>query len=97
MGVIVGVAVTVTMVSIGAGLQRNIRSCFRALDLFNEMVFGKNVFAIAAVGGNPNAPRRGENPNDRRGPSFKPDNEPRRKLLRLERKTNRIITPWLDQ
>ena len=80
MGVIVGVAVIVTMVSFGLGLQRNMLSRFRALDLFNEMrVFGKNVFAMAAAG-NQNSARRGENPNDRRGPSFKPDKEPTRIL-----------------
>jgi ABC-type antimicrobial peptide transport system permease subunit len=37
MGVIVGVAVIVTMVSFGLGLQRNMLSRFRALDLFNEI------------------------------------------------------------
>src|SRR3977135_4094818 len=78
MGVIVGVAVIVTMVSFGLGLQRNMLSRFRALDLFNEMrVFGKSVFTMAA--GN-NSNRRGENPNDRRGPSFRPDKEPTRIL-----------------
>jgi putative ABC transport system permease protein len=42
MGVIVGVAVIVTMVSFGLGLQRNLLSRFKALDLFSEMtVFGK--------------------------------------------------------
>lgn len=81
MGVIVGVAVIVTMVSFGLGLQRNMLSRFRALDLFNELrVFGKNVFAMAAAGGNQNAARRGENPNDRRGPSFRPDKDPTRIL-----------------
>ena len=81
MGVIVGVAVIVTMVSFGLGLQRNMLSRFRALDLFNEMrVFGKNVFAMASAGGNQNSARRGENPNDRRGPSFRPDKEPTRIL-----------------
>src|SRR5258706_9607007 len=81
MGVIVGVAVIVTMVSFGLGLQRNMLSRFRALDLFNEMrVFGKNVFAMASAGGNQNSARRGENPNDRRGSSFKPDKEPTRIL-----------------
>src|SRR5207237_2456710 len=45
MGVIVGVAVIVTMVSFGLGLQRNLLSRFKALDLFNEMtVFGKRFF-----------------------------------------------------
>jgi putative ABC transport system permease protein len=81
MGVIVGVAVIVTMVSFGLGLQRNMLSRFRALDLFNEMrVFGKSVFTMAAAGKNTNNARRGENPNDRRGPSFKPDKEPTRIL-----------------
>ncbi len=81
MGVIVGVAVIVTMVSFGLGLQRNMLSRFRALDLFNEMrVFGKSVFSMAAAGANQNAARRGENPNDRRGPSFRPDKEPTRIL-----------------
>ncbi len=81
MGVIVGVAVIVTMVSFGLGLQRNLLSRFKALDLFNEMrVFGKNVF-MAAAGNNRNAnANRRENPNDRRGPSFRPDKEPTRVL-----------------
>jgi ABC-type lipoprotein release transport system permease subunit len=79
MGVIVGVAVIVTMVSFGLGLQRNLLSRFKALDLFNEMrVFGKNVFTLASP--NSNAARRGENPNDRRGPSFRPDKAPTRIL-----------------
>src|SRR3981081_2402085 len=81
MGVIVGVAVIVTMVSFGLGLQRNMLSSFRALDLFNELrVFGKSVFTMAAAGKNQSNARRGDNPNDRRGPSFKPDKEPRRLL-----------------
>jgi ABC-type antimicrobial peptide transport system permease subunit len=81
MGVIVGVAVIVTMVSFGLGLQRNLLSRFRALDLFNEMqVFGKNVFVMAAAGGNQNSARRGENPDDRRSRAFKPEKEPTRIL-----------------
>jgi ABC-type antimicrobial peptide transport system permease subunit len=44
MGVIVGVAVIVTMVSFGLGLQRNLLSRFKALDLFSEMsVYGKSI------------------------------------------------------
>jgi len=79
MGVIVGTAVIVTMVSFGLGLQRNMLSRFRALDLFNEMrVFGRNVFALASPASS--AARRGENPNDRRGPSFRPDKAPTRIL-----------------
>jgi ABC-type antimicrobial peptide transport system permease subunit len=46
MGVIVGVAVIVTMVSFGLGLQRNLLSRFKALDLFSEMsVYGKTISA----------------------------------------------------
>src|SRR3989442_9870570 len=80
MGVIVGVAVIVTMVSFGLGLQRNMLTRFRALDLFNEMrVFGKNVFTMATAGVNPKL-RRDENPGDRRGPAFRPDKAPTRIL-----------------
>src|SRR5438067_1847838 len=50
MGVIVGVAVIVTMVSFGLGLQRNLLSRFKALDLFNEMsVYGKNIAVVAGA------------------------------------------------
>lgn len=82
MGVIVGVAVIVTMVSFGLGLQRNLLSRFKALDLFNEMrVFGKNEFMAAAGNNrNSNTNNRRENPDDRRGPSFRPDKEPTRIL-----------------
>ena len=44
MGVLVGVAVIVTMVSFGLGLQRNTIARFKELDLFNEItVFGKSI------------------------------------------------------
>src|ERR1041385_6515089 len=57
MGVIVGVAVIVTMVSFGLGLQRNLLSRFKALDLFSEMsVYGKT---ISAAMNRPGANRRG--------------------------------------
>src|SRR5207253_9512228 len=57
MGVIVGVAVIATMVSFGLGLQRNLLTRFRDLDLFNEItVFGRSLNSIAArgFGGNAN-------------------------------------------
>src|SRR6267378_3905696 len=80
MGVIVGVAVIVTMVSFGLGLQQNMLSRFRALDLFNEMrVFGKSVFSMAVAGVDPKL-KRDENPGDRRGPAFRPDQSPTRIL-----------------
>lgn len=79
MGVIVGVAVIVTMVSFGLGLQRNMLSRFRALDLFNEIrVMGKSVFTMAMSV----EPKLGRDarPGDRRGPSFRPNQEPTRIL-----------------
>src|ERR1700752_3411797 len=70
MGVIVGVAVIVTMVSFGLGLQRNLLSRFRALDLFSEMtVFGKSI-AVAAGNLDRAAARRG---GDRQGPRLPTD------------------------
>ncbi|HEY0407717.1 MAG TPA: ABC transporter permease [Pyrinomonadaceae bacterium] len=53
MGVLVGVAVIVTMVSFGLGLQRNTVARFKALDLFNEIrVFGRSLSSLAAVAQN---------------------------------------------
>src|SRR3954464_4732680 len=80
MGVIVGVAVIVTMISFGLGLQRNMLSRFRALDLFNEIrVFGKSVFTMALTNVDPKL-KRDENPGDRRGPAFRSDKAPTRIL-----------------
>jgi ABC-type antimicrobial peptide transport system permease subunit len=80
MGVIVGVAVIVTMVSFGLGLQRNMLARFGALDLFNEItVFGRSLTNLATSGF-----VRGQGRNDetgeRRGPRFKPDKNPTRIL-----------------
>src|SRR5262245_11405369 len=80
MGVIVGVAVIVTMVSFGLGLQRNMLTRFRALDLFNEIrVFGKSLFSMAMTNVDARL-RRDENPGDRRGPAFRTDKVPTRIL-----------------
>ena len=80
MGVIVGVAVIVTMVSFGLGLQRNMLSRFRALDLFNEIrVFGKSLLTMAMTNVDPKL-KRDENPGDRRGPAFRADKAPTRIL-----------------
>ena len=50
MGVIVGVAVIVTMVSFGLGLQGNIFARLKALDLFNEIqVFGRGLGSLAGL------------------------------------------------
>lgn len=79
MGVIVGVAVIVTMVSFGLGLQRNMLARFKALDLFNEIsVFGRGLSSIANAGFDRNAPRNAD--GERRGPRFRPDKNPTRAL-----------------
>ncbi len=71
MGVVVGVAVIVTMVSFGLGLQRNMLARFGALDLFNEIsVFGRSLTNLATAG--LNAQNRDENGN-RRGPRLRPE------------------------
>src|SRR5215213_1326655 len=63
MGVIVGVAVIVTMVSFGLGLQRNTVSRFRELDLFNEItVYGKSLSDL--VEGEMNRRERGPDDED---------------------------------
>lgn len=50
MGVIVGVAVIVTMVSFGLGLQSNMLARFKALDLFNEvLVYGRGLGNLAGL------------------------------------------------
>jgi hypothetical protein len=50
MGVIVGVAVIVTMISFGLGLQSNMLARFKALDLFNEvLVFGRGLGNLAGI------------------------------------------------
>ena len=77
MGVVVGVAVIVTMVSFGLGLQRNMLSRFKALDLFNEIqVFGRSLSSLVSARANPNPD------NDRRDrrSRLRPDQQPTRKL-----------------
>lgn len=78
MGVIVGVAVIVTMVSFGLGLQRNLLSRFKALDLFSEMtVFGKS---IAAAAGNLDRQTAARRSGERQGPRLPTDFTPTRIL-----------------
>lgn len=63
MGVIIGVAVIVTMVSFGLGLQSNMFARFKALDLFNEIiVFGRGLGNLAGL----NSPARARDENERR-------------------------------
>ena len=78
MGVIVGVAVIVTMVSFGLGLQRNLLSRFKALDLFSEMsVYGKTVSAALNRSA---SNRRGGNGDRPPGPRI-PENETPTRIL----------------
>ena len=62
-GVIVGVAVIVTMVSFGLGLQSNMLARFKALDLFNEvLVFGRGLSNLAGL----DRPARARDEGERR-------------------------------
>ncbi len=80
MGVIVGVAVIVTMVSFGLGLQRNMLSRFKALDLFNEIqVFGRSLGTLVASRSPSNSSRDDNDRRDRRS-RLKPDVQPTRIL-----------------
>lgn len=80
MGVIVGVAVIVTMVSFGLGLQRNTVARFKELDLFNEItVFGKNLNSIIEAGFNKKAGAANGN-QQQRGLRPQPDKTPQRIL-----------------
>src|SRR5712672_675477 len=78
MGVIVGVAVIVTMVSFGLGLQRNMLARFRALDLFNEIqVFGRGLGNLA---GSLDRNARRDEGGERRNGRQRPDKTPTRIL-----------------
>src|SRR4051812_30675838 len=76
MGVIVGVAVIVTMVSFGLGLQSNMLARFKALDFFNEIqVFGQGLSTLAGL--------------DR--PAARDEGERRNNQQRAERTPTRIL------
>src|SRR5512132_4383695 len=67
MGVIVGVAVIVTMVSFGLGLQSNMLARFKALDFFNEIqVYGRGLGSLAGLDRPSRRGEDGERRNDRR-------------------------------
>ena len=77
MGVIVGVAVIVTMVSFGLGLQGNMLERFKALDLFSEIrVFGRSLSSMASAG----ADRSGRRDDERRDGRSNSGNTPSRIL-----------------
>lgn len=78
MGVIVGVAVIVTMVSFGLGLQRNTVDRFKALDLFNELtVYGQNLTSLAMS----NAGQTRVNEGRRRGEPDNTNTKPATRIL----------------
>ena len=80
MGVIVGVAVIVTMVSFGLGLQRNMLSRFKALDLFNEIqVFGRSLGSMVSTRAQANSGRNENGGRDRRS-RLRSEDEARRIL-----------------
>jgi putative ABC transport system permease protein len=68
MGVLIGVAVIVTMVSFGLGLQRNTISRFKELDFFNEItVYGRSLSNLIEEGFNRGSRGRpGGNPTPER-------------------------------
>lgn len=82
MGVLVGVAVIVTMVSFGLGLQRNTVSRFRELDLFNEItVYGKSLSNLVEEGFNKRSGAQDAGkPPDRKKDDEGPDKPPERSL-----------------
>src|SRR3954462_4309702 len=80
MGVIVGVAVIITMVSFGLGLQRNTIARFKELDLFNEItVYGKSVSNLLDEGLNRRAGGPGAQ-RERGNPAAEPEKTPERPL-----------------
>jgi ABC-type lipoprotein release transport system permease subunit len=82
MGVIVGVAVIVTMVSFGLGLQRNTVERFKALDLFNELtVYGQSVTSLAMSRAGQNQNGNQANEDGRRPRSGNPNTKPASRIL----------------
>jgi putative ABC transport system permease protein len=82
MGVLVGVAVIVSMVSFGLGLQRNTVSRFKELDLFNEItVYGKSLSSLIEEGFDKQSEKPGAGkPPDRKKDDPGPDKPPERPL-----------------
>ena len=75
MGVIVGTAVIVTMVSFGLGLQSNMLERFQALDFFNEIqVYGRGLGNLAGLD------RSARRDDGRRDPSSRANKAPTRIL-----------------
>jgi ABC-type lipoprotein release transport system permease subunit len=80
MGVIVGVAVIVTMISFGLGLQGNMLARFKALDLFSEIrVFGQSLNSLASSSERATGKSR-EDRGESREARLRPDKAPTRIL-----------------
>ncbi len=85
-GVIVGVAVIVTMVSFGLGLQRNTVSRFKDLDLFNEIsVYGRSLTSLASSTPEASATNNNESGGDTNS------NNRRARESRSERTATRVL------
>ncbi|HLM57430.1 MAG TPA: ABC transporter permease [Pyrinomonadaceae bacterium] len=80
-GVVIGVAVVISMISFGLGLQRDALSRFQNLDGLSEIhVFGRSLFSLAAnKEGRPDA-RAAQAPSQAPGGDFTPDYVPERAL-----------------
>ncbi|HEX8846629.1 MAG TPA: FtsX-like permease family protein [Pyrinomonadaceae bacterium] len=82
LGVMIGVAVIVTMVSFGIGLQRNTVARFKELDLFNEItVYGKSLTNLVEEGFNRRTNEDGENPRQDRERATAESRKPAERIL----------------
>lgn len=80
-GVIIGVAVVISMISFGLGLQRDALSRFQNLDGLSEIhVFGRTLFSLAANQENRPDARATPPSNQTPGGEFVPDYVPERML-----------------
>lgn len=80
-GVIIGVAVIISMISFGLGLQRDALSRFQTLDGLSEIhVFGSSLFTLAAKQQQGRTERASQPANSTSGGEFVPDYIPERQL-----------------
>jgi acetoin utilization transport system permease protein len=81
-GVVIGVAVIISMISFGLGLRRDALSRFQNLDGLSEIhVFGSTLFSLAAKQQQANLDRRAPQPaSQTSGGEFVPDYVPERSL-----------------
>src|SRR3954452_19371509 len=80
-GVLIGVAVIISMISFGLGLQRDALSRFQNLDGLSEIhVFGSSLFSLAAKQQQPNNRTPQPATQQTAGGEFVPDYIPERSL-----------------